>query len=67
MNGVSMSLTSEFTIEVNVAPITIPTAMSTMFPFNANSLNSFSIFPLAPKPARDRSCDEPLARKVPWF
>lgn len=44
MKGVMRSVTSEFTIEPNDAPITTPTARSTTFPLSKNCLNSFSIF-----------------------
>jgi len=41
--GLMMSLTSEFTIAVNAAPMTMPTARSTTLPRIANFLNSSSI------------------------
>lgn len=46
--GVKTSLTREVTIEVNAAPIIIPTAKSRTLPFEINSLNSFNIFSLVP-------------------
>src|SRR5690349_4735395 len=43
MIGVTMSVTSELTIAPNAAPMMIPTAISTTFPFIANSLNSLNM------------------------
>gem|GEM_PF-6770498 len=41
--GIIISSTNDLTIVENAAPITIPMAMSIIFPFMANSLKSFSI------------------------
>src|SRR5687768_9212785 len=38
--GMTMSLTNEFTMVVNAAPMTMPTAISMTLPRIANSLNS---------------------------
>lgn len=43
IGGITMSFTSEVMIVANTAPITMPTAMSSMLPLAANSLNSFSV------------------------
>jgi len=40
ITGMMMSLTSESTIFAKAAPMITPTARSTTFPFDANSLNS---------------------------
>ena len=45
IGGMMMSSTSEDTIAPNAAPIMMPIARSSTLPFNANSLNSFSIEP----------------------
>ena len=46
MGGMMMSLTIEETILPKAPPMITPTAMSTAFPFTANSLNSFTNFPI---------------------
>ncbi len=43
IGGMMMSSTIEETMAVKAAPITIPTAMSSILPFIANSLNSLNI------------------------
>src|SRR6266540_2536233 len=45
IGGISRSFTNELTTVVNAAPITIPTARSTMLPRTMNVLNSLSISP----------------------
>jgi hypothetical protein len=43
MGGISMSLTNDVTTLPNDAPMMMPTAMSSTFPFTTNSLNSLII------------------------
>jgi hypothetical protein len=49
IGGIITSLTNALTMVDEAAPITIPTAISTTLPRNANSLNSLSIVRTPPK------------------